>query len=141
MTTLDAVLALPDADFAAAVAEEVMGWKKKASGFYWDTVAGRTRMIWGSDFHDARKRIGIKEDDPQDEFVFCPQRCPADDYRVLERVREWKCGERENFAHILYQIWGIRRASRMRNDDERVMYYEPGDYAAAALAAVRETKG
>lgn len=62
---------------------------------------------------------------------------PSADYEVLKHVREnWEDGPRLKFCDELNEIWASRALlSQWHNSWEQ--FYEPGDYAKAALKAIK----
>lgn len=75
----------PELDTQVAV--EVMGWKSKSRGLFWDPEQRRTQMIWDSEIHKARKRLGISDDAVGDGFVFSPSTDMAAAGEVLEHTK------------------------------------------------------
>lgn len=62
---------------------ELVGMKPlptMAKGAFWDEHLKRTRLILGSDMHDARKKMGIRKENPP--FVFDVFSSEADLMRV-----------------------------------------------------------
>lgn len=62
------------AELSAWLAENVMGWKVqgRTTGLLWAADLNRTQMVWGSDMHAARQKLGIHEDAIGDGFVWAP---------------------------------------------------------------------
>lgn len=130
---LTTVLALPARKRDALVAEKIMGlyavkeergygygpedtetvWRDKATHFKFNT--------------GARNRINFSTN-------------AAADYAVLVRVREtWEQVALERFVHWLDTLFHLHRMEAKGNGNERCIYYLPGDYSIAALAALEES--
>lgn len=93
--------------------------------------AKRTREHW-NDSHDGYAAWGLG--DPWPNYTTDA----ADDYAVLERVREtWGHSARFLFGLKLLAIWR-KRGGPM---SEPILRYEPGDYSRAALAVLDEGEG
>lgn len=82
---------MTDTEIAFRIARGVMEWKAigvtgTSPGLFWDNEVKRTRLIVGSAMHDARKKLGIT-DEESDGFLFNPARIMDHAYQAAE-----KCG-------------------------------------------------
>jgi hypothetical protein len=112
----------------ALVAEKVMGWT------FFDVSGGQipkheATMCWASPGSPSHHR---------EELPFYSTD-PTADYSVLVRVREtWGWKMRDAFYAALCAAWTERRTSNVHLGwgDHSSLWYSPGDYSRAALAAL-----
>ena len=124
-------------DFNARVAELVMGWKPRGGGLFWQQNESRMRLIRDSVIHLKRIEMTLAEYDEY-KFLFSPDTDPTADYSVLVKVREtWSKIKQAAFLVVLEDIM----CQRTLGAALRLLAYEPGDYARAALAVVEGGEG
>lgn len=134
----------------AEVAREVMGWRIFQTG-----NAGK--VLW----HESRGEWGNPPAQPTTEphdpirdhhwAVYVPEYTTdaADDYSVLVKVREtWDHDQLQEFARLLYDAANDREGARFPEGYDGHMdfvgcgvFYKPGDFSRAALAAARKATG
>lgn len=115
---------MTDGELGLAVAKEVMGWTFSVDG------CGEWRWCVDHHGHDNLLRN------------FCPATNISADYEVLKVARKWPAALQSSFTCRLMESWFARKAQAQ---DEfwiviSAVFYEPGDYARAALKAVRAEK-
>lgn len=110
------------------VAEEVMGWQ---AAYLLDGNVFAPRV------HDGALEDLDYFETPDRGRMPCgwsPTTCAAEDYEVLEHVREtWGHSQRYVFGIELVGLW---RKRTVESKDALVMRYRPGDYSRAALAVL-----
>ena len=76
----------------ALVAEKVMGLvPMKGAGMvggFWDSTKKRTQMVKDSPLHEARKKLGITDDEPGDGFTLAYSMDIRSAWAVVEKLRE-----------------------------------------------------
>lgn len=89
------------------VAEKIMLYtpmRNKRSGVFWSAKKHRTQLIFGSELHQARINMGIKDDKPGDGFVFAPSWDIKDAFEVVEKLAGINNEEKDFMPFILNNL-------------------------------------